>query len=565
MTCRSDLHRLRRPGPLLAAVLLIAAPALAVSERSGVAYREALVALSRGDGIAAEVALRKAEAAGMDRSALAARMGEALIDQGDLRKAREWLGPARFAPADAAHGWRMLGRLEMAEGHLPAAGRAFDQALTITPRDSRLWVDIARLRYQGGEHTGAIAAAEQAVNFDPENVRAIELRGLMVRDSYGLPAALPWFEGGLKRRPDDVPLLLEYAATLGDLGRAQDMLTVTRRVIALDDRNPRGFLLQAVLAARAGQTELARHLVERAGRRALDRPGGLLLSGLLELEAGNAHLAVEQLDRLVRFQPDNAPARLLLARALAAAGNDDELVARFGAEAATAGASPYLKTLVARAHENRGERDQAAPLLDAAARTVTVPLVLLPGAPDAGPGPAGAVRRARAMAAAENVAGAGTVAGAAQAALPGSAVTRLLAGDVQALRGDCAGALAHYRQVAEVRMTDGLVLRVIGCLQRMGQGGAIAPFVARLRVARPRDPLLLWIEAGLTAERGDWSAATDRLTYLSRSGLGRDAALQRDLARAAARTKRPEVARQAGLAASELLPLAGDSRSPEQR
>ena len=538
--------------------MLLAAPALATDDAAGVAYRQALVALTRGDGIAAEIALRRAVAAGMDRPALAARMGEALLDQGNLRKAREWLGPGQFAPAEAAHGWRMLGRLEMAEGHLAQAGRAFDQALRLTPRDSRLWVDIARLRYQGGEHAGAIAAAEQAVTFDPENIRALELRGLLVRDSYGLAAALPWFEGGLKRRPDDVPLLAEYAATLGDLGRAQDMLTVTRRVIALDDRNPRGFLLEAVLAARSGQVELARHLVERAGPRALDRPGGLLLAGLLELEAGNVHLAVEQLDRLVRFQPDNQPARLLLARALAGAGNHDDLIARFGAEAATAGASPYLQTLVARAYEVRGERDKAAPLLDAAARGSQVPLALLPGAAGAGPGLRGAVLRARAAVAAGNTAGAATIAEAAVASLPGSAVAHLLAGDIQALRGDCARALGHYRQVAEVRMTDGLALRVSGCLQRVGQGGAIAPFIARMRQVRPRAPLLLRSEAELLAESGEWAAAADRLAYLVNSGLRRDARLQGELGRIAARAGQPDRSRAARLAALTLQPLPGD-------
>lgn len=170
---------------------------------------DAHVALAQGDGIAAEIALRKAMAAGAAHDAVAARMGEAYLDQGDLRKARGWLGPARFSAAEAAHGWRMLGRLAMAERDLPAAGKAYDRALALTPDDSRLWVDIARLRYVGGEQIQSAAAAEHAVRRDPGNVRALEFRGMLVRDQYGLAAALPWFEAGLQRMSDDLPLLGE--------------------------------------------------------------------------------------------------------------------------------------------------------------------------------------------------------------------------------------------------------------------------------------------------------------------------------------------------------------------
>ncbi len=71
----------------------------------------------------------------------------------------------------------------------------------------------------------------------------------------GLVASLPWFEKGLKAAPDDLSLLGEYAATLGEIGRAKDMLRVTRHMIELDGENPRAFYLQAVLAARAGNLQ----------------------------------------------------------------------------------------------------------------------------------------------------------------------------------------------------------------------------------------------------------------------------------------------------------------------
>ena len=557
MTCTTD--RPRRSGLILAiaALLAVTGPAGADGDAASGLVREAHVALARGDGIAAEVALRKAQAAGLPRRAVAARMGEALLDQGELVKARSWLGPADFTPAEAPHGWRMLGRLEMAQGHLATAGHAFDKALALSPDDSRLWVDIARLRYRGGEQLQAVVAADKAVRLDPNNVRALELRGLMIRDSFGFKAALPWFEAGLMRRPEDLALLGEYAATLGELGRAREMLTVTRRMIALDDHNALAFYLQATLAARSGNVPLARALLERAGQSVLQTPSGLLLSGVLELEAGNTNLAVELLDRLVRLQPDNAAARLLLARAMAAAGSDEELIERFAAEAAAPGASPYLRIIVARSYENRGARDLAAPLLDAAARAVP-PATMLPVAVTADATPP-ALAAARARFAANDSASAQTLADRIAADMPGAATSSTLAGDARFARGDVAGALARYRRAMDVRLTDPLFLRIVASHLRLKDANAARQFVAQVRSERPRNLLAIRLEARLAAHSGKWREAAERLDYLAGHGLARDALLQADRAEALEHSGREPIARQAMVMARALQPEAGST------
>ncbi|MBW8754537.1 MAG: tetratricopeptide repeat protein, partial [Sphingomonadales bacterium] len=282
---------------------------------------EARAALAQRDGIAAEVNLRRALAAGAPREAVAAFMGEALLDQEAPAKAREWLAPGAFTPDTAALGFRHLAQLEQADGNLAAAGKAYDRAMAITPRDAAMWVEIGRLRYAGGEHMLAI----------------------------------------------DMAVLGEYAATLGDLGRARQMLAVTRLMLSVEPGNPRAYFLQAVLAARAGNAELARGLYVRTKGKFDDTPAGQLLEGVLELRAGNYVLAAEALARLVRAQPANARASLLLARAYALGGENRLVVHDYADAAARPEASPYLLTLVARAYEADGRRDLAAPLLDRAA------------------------------------------------------------------------------------------------------------------------------------------------------------------------------------------------------
>ena len=94
----------------------------------------------------ASVILKQEQARGVPSNELSPYLGEAALLAGDTREARKWLGSGDFAPAVRAHGFRMLGRLEMEEGNLPAAGKAFDKALATGVVAPELWVDIGRLR-----------------------------------------------------------------------------------------------------------------------------------------------------------------------------------------------------------------------------------------------------------------------------------------------------------------------------------------------------------------------------------------------------------------------------------
>lgn len=524
-----------------AAALIGTALSAAPPEAQGF-MAEAREALGKGDGIAAEADLRRALDAGASREEVAAAMGDALIKQGAPDKARDWLGAGRFAPGQESYGWRMLGRLERVAGNLPAAGQAYDRALKFAPNDGQLWVDIGRLRYAGGEQLQAVEAADHALALDPGNPRTLEFRAQLIRDQYGLTAALPWFEAGLNRKPDDIALLGEYAATLGELGRARDMLKATRRMLQLDPGNARALYLQAVLAARAGKMDLARSLLGRTGDSIAAVPAAMLLRGALELEAGNPNLAIDVLDRLVRMQPANGPARLLLARAAAVAGDRSQMFAAFPDDTA---ASPYLLTLQGRAQEDVGKRDLAAPLLTHAAETLRSDLAPIGERGDLGiltadwaetPGRIGAgVPYVRKLLGSGNQALAGDIAEKLRAANPGSADAQAIAGDVRLLQNDPVSAIERYRIAARVRVTSDLVARMALALDRAGQGAEADAFVESHLAASPTDRHLVRLAAARAVRRGDWPRARGLLEYLAPAML-RDPALLGELAQARLRT-----------------------------
>jgi len=476
--------------------------------------------LSRGDGIAAEVDLRKALDAGAPKEAVAASMGEAMLDQGERGKAREWLEPGQFAPEEA-----LLGRLERLDGNLVAAGHAYDRALAINDKDAGLWVDIGRLRYAGGEHMQAIEAADHALSLDPASAPALEFRAEIVRDQFGLLAALPWFEAALAHDPNELQALGEYAATLGDLGRAKDMLAVTRHMLELNSRNPQALYLQAVLAARADDNGLSRSLFDKIGDRFDNVPGAMLLDSVLNLRSGNFLLAAETLEKLAARQPGNMRAQELLAAAYYGAGSYSEVVRRFDPLAGDGAASPYLLTTVARAHEMLGERDRAAPLLDRAANLNDRATAAVSIGSELG----GMLSR-------NNLAEAEAAAEQRRTASPGNADAQALAGDVQLARSSAPAALDRYRLAAKVRVSDSLMERIAVALAQAGQGDAAAALVESHLAQNPSSRTARRLVAALAARQGDWARAAQLLANLRDSTGGGDVRLLADLSLAQVRS-----------------------------
>lgn len=480
---------------------------------------DARAALRRDDGIDAEMKLRAALARGVPKPQVAAFMGGAYVRQGDFEHAREWLQAGAFSPQTAAEGFRVLAQVEQHDGNLPAAGKAYDRALAITPRDAGLWVEIGRLRYRGGQHVLAIQAADHALALDRHNVRALEFRGELVRDRQGLLAAMPWFEAALREAPKDVPVLTQYAATLGELGRASEMLVATRRVLQLDAGNPQAYYLQAVLAARAGRYAVARQLLART-RGKLDKlPGTILLQAVLELSAGNTETASELCEQLLELQPENMPARQLLARALYQDGQYRYLTLRFRDDIARDDASAYLLTVVAHGYEAIGDRMQAGLLLDRAASPPRAPLRVVPGASDAGALMAQG-RSQDALAAAER----------AREDEPGSYENQAIAGDVQLALGHPVEAQQRYLAAAQIRMSDSLLERRFQAFARISDVRGAAQMVAAYLRQSPANRTALRLQAGLDLRMGNPMRSAVILDYLRRTGSESDVQLLTDLA-----------------------------------
>jgi tetratricopeptide (TPR) repeat protein len=157
----------------------------------------------------------------------------------------------RFAPTDFREPPVAVARLKPPEGFSTKDARARRHLARMqSPLDTVLLaqrlqsdgvdvVDIARLRYRSGEQTIVGDAINRALAIDPRDPDALSLQAQLVRDSRGLAASIPWFERAVEVAPDNVALLGDYAAVLGELGEYREMLAVVRRMFELDPREHR--------------------------------------------------------------------------------------------------------------------------------------------------------------------------------------------------------------------------------------------------------------------------------------------------------------------------------------
>lgn len=515
-----------------------------------------------GEGVAAQGALDRAVAAGFDPERLHQLRAHARLLQGDASGA---IAEADRTPARyRAYADRVRAQAVAAGGDVAGGLNALEAIVARTPGDAAAWVALGRMRMWAGDMVGAINAGAAAVGADPESPDTLRLRAETVRTQFGLTASLPWFEAALKRDPYGYDTLIEYAATLGDAGRAGAMLDAVRRAMTVRPGAAQGYYLQAVLAARAGDYDTARSVLDKTGRGVAGVPGALLLSASIDLAQGNAGQAAVALRELAAWQPTNITARKLLALALLESNSARDALDYIRPAAMRGDADSYTLTLTARALERLGNRVAAAAMLDRAASpgrgrsTAFAPdddLAMLAEDARLTPGdPAVAVPHIRALAAAGKVADAVAAARRVAAANPGAPAAQLVLGDTLGAAGRLGEAADAYARAARTRFDEATMLRLVDARDRAGQRAQASAALSLYLAQNPASIAALRLAGQWQAAAGDDDAAIDTLERLRALIGDGDAAVLATLANAYAGTGQTGIAQDYADAAYRIAP-----------
>jgi cellulose synthase operon protein C len=516
------------------------------------------ILLEFGNGEFAQKALNRAVKLGMNPNRVNHLRGHAALLLGDLESAEKLLDPKAVLLRYHPYAARIMGDVQSARGDFTAAGRAFDDALRLAPKDARLWVDIGRYRLAMGNVGGAIDAAARATKLNPKDVEAAILMGEMMRSQYGLLASIPWFERALAIDNQHLGAMNQLAATYGDAGQNRAMLSMSRRMLSVDEGNAMAYYYQAVLAARANRPDIARGLIYKVGDRLENLPAFILLSGVLEIQSGANEQAVRKLKPLLEMQPGNDKVRRLIGAALFRSGDNDGAITVLMPLARRPDADSYTLTVIGRALEAKGDRVNAAPFLDKAA----VPMRGEPSPFDL-PIPNGINdpnNAARAIPEIARLISTGRAVDAlararyVQSRNPGVPAAFVLIGDSLVALGRNGEAAEAFRQAANLNFNEGTALRLVKTLVKAGKASDALQVLDLFISQNPRNIAARMLAADVFLDSKAWPRAIAVMEGLRTQVGDRDAMLLNDLSWAYLETNAPEKALTFANAAYEIAP-----------
>ena len=520
--------------------------------------------LALGEGLAAQAELGRARDTGFDPARAHQLLAHAWLLQGNAKQAL--VEAAQAAPRYSGYAMRVAARALAVQGKLPEAQALLADVLRAGDgRNAAAWVDLGRVRQQTGDVGGAIDAATRALAIDRGNVDALVLRGELIRDQYGLVAALPWFETALRVDPWRHDALIAYAATLGDAGRNADMLAATRLALMARPGSPQALYLQAVLAARADNIDLAHLLLQRTGHALDGQPGPLMLGGMIDYAGDRYQQAIDKWRAVVAGQPMNLAARRLLGAALLRGGDARGALQVLRPLALRDDADSYTLSLVGRAFEATGERDWAVKYLDRSA--ISAGLSDKPFGTDdsldqlaasafkAPDNPVFAVDHIRGLIDAGKTGEALGEAQRLQRLYPGTPQAHVLVGDMMMLLRRYDDAAGAYRRATDLRFDEPTMLRTVDALDRGGHRDQAQTVLALFLSQNPQNVAAERLTAHWQISAGAWDDAIATLEALRARIGNRDAALLAELAQAYAGDDALDEAQLYAAAAYRLAPL----------
>lgn len=286
----------------LRAKVLVRAATLAPEDDAVVASAEEAIAVHPDPTLTARLSSTVDEAR---RTEALRRAAEASLLAGDVDAAVRLLERAR-AIAPAEHQAAVTAALREA---LFAAGRGEDLLLRELSDDAlsggeraAIWAEVARVRRERGEATGAGDALVQAALEEPTPARwaaVEEIAESTGRERLRVDALRHLVDLARRGEGGDVKSTLKRLARAeGARGSLAAAEAAWREVMALDPSDPEADVaIEALLAARGSFEELAAHLAERAGRLA----GSASLEDRAKLRAVRLRRAAVLEERLARY------------------------------------------------------------------------------------------------------------------------------------------------------------------------------------------------------------------------------------------------------------------------
>jgi tetratricopeptide (TPR) repeat protein len=362
-------------------------------ERLTAQNNRGLIALDDGDVDGAIAHFEEALAKGAATADVRLNLARALIQKGDLARARQLASDLLREEPRAKQAEVTLAVIDIKEGHLPAAEAAlrralavdahlqlahtklgevlqkqgrddealaeFERAVAISPLSPIEHNHIGNLHRKHGRVPQAMQAYQDAIRADPRYAGAYNNLGLCLQQKGRLDEADALYQKGLAIRPENA-VLRNSLATLRELqGRREEALTETERALAADPDWPVAAGNKATLLFELGRLPDARAAFERWVTLEPDSIEGRLGWALTLLAAGQPSDAATQFQEVLKRDPGNLRAHVALGETYLRSGDLARAQEQLEAAVRTGEPVPRAWNSLGEVYTRRGLPDQA--------------------------------------------------------------------------------------------------------------------------------------------------------------------------------------------------------------
>ena len=261
--------------------------------------------------------------------------------------ARQWVDKALKAAPASPEAWSALGDLEMAQGHLAEAEKAYDQAVKHRGTPYIEQVKRAQVRIQLKKYPEAAA-----------DIKALKVAGLKDHFYVNYVAGLNYFaqnkfedaatafQASYAANPGFLPNRIYLATTQLRLGNTEQALNLAQKVLADAPRSTTAQgLLGSVLISR-GEYGGAKDVLQSILAKSPNDPQTLGMMATVALREGDTAKGLEYAKKLAALEPDSKQAQDTLMVANFMAGEALDSTIHTTADQATATGDVYTRELM---------------------------------------------------------------------------------------------------------------------------------------------------------------------------------------------------------------------------
>ena len=186
------------------------------------------------------------------------------MDKSEARKTKiQKLAEAIKAPKASAEDLFELAKLQIEEGNPEEAEKHLERAVSIAPKDSRLWHLLGLAKVQLGHLSDAQSAIEKAIEIDPKVAWPWSILGLVKRDNGDLPGAQKAIEKAIEIDPKEAGFWSNLGLVKRNNGDLPGAQKAYEKAIEIDPKNARFWSNLAELKMDSKDHEGLRKVIDR--------------------------------------------------------------------------------------------------------------------------------------------------------------------------------------------------------------------------------------------------------------------------------------------------------------